>query len=188
MQQVWSSLNSLLVFNVRFVLSQLQSKYNTLLLRAKSKHSNSFCIHLIYIHWLTISIKICQVAKGINQECVQTTDMVDSICFSQEKRKKKREGSQVSTWIHENTCFFSPSVIHWGLTPHLVPISIALVALPRVKAQTHSCTKDRDLWLCDCQPLRSKPELTWWTGFALWGFQREDTSFSYQVQLFPYRI
>ncbi|TNN89435.1 Zinc finger protein basonuclin-2 [Liparis tanakae] len=30
--------------------------------------------------------------------------------------------------------------------------AIALVALPRVKAQTHSCTEDRDLWLRDRQP------------------------------------
>lgn len=46
----------------------------------------------------------------------------------------------------------------------MVPISIALVALPRVKAQMHSCTKDRDLWLCCCHPLGSEPELTWKTG------------------------
>lgn len=108
--------------------------------------------------------KICQVTNSSNYRCVQKTDIAACVCLSSRKKGKKREGSQVSVWIHENTCFSSPSVIHLGLTPHLVPISIALVALPRVKAQTHSCTKDRDLWHCDCQPWGSKPELTWRTG------------------------
>lgn len=69
--------------------------------------------------------------------------------------------------------------------PHLVPISIALVALPRVKAQMHSCTKDRDLWLCCCHPLGSRPELTWKTGLTLWGFQGEDTNLFSWLQFPP---
>lgn len=68
--------------------------------------------------------------------CVQTTRMAASVflfILLKEKRKKeerKEEGSRVSSWSHENTCFSSHSLIHQGLTPHLVPISIALVALP----------------------------------------------------------
>lgn len=99
-------------------------------------------------------------------------------------KKKRKEKRGVSIWIHENTCFPSPSVIHQGLTPHLVPISIALVALPCVKAQMHSCTKDRDLWLCCCHPQGSKPELTWKMGFTPWGFQREDVK-SFQSTMVP---
>lgn len=49
----------------------------------------------------------------------------------------------------------------------------------------HSCTKDRDLWLCCCHPLGSKPELTWKTGLTLWGFHREDTTFFSSQLQFP---
>lgn len=105
--------------------------------------------------------------------------------FDWRGKNGRKEGSQVSIWIHENTCFSSPSVIHRGLTPHLVSISIALVALPHVKAQMHSCTKDRDLWLCCCHPLGSKPELTWKTGLTLWGFQGEEVfSLDYSFPLY----
>lgn len=159
--------------------------------RAKSKHCNSFLYTLYPIwdtfsDWQWISKSVKPQRALIKGACKQQTWLLPFVWLKGGKERKKREGSQVSTWIHENTCFSSPSVIHRGLTPHLVPISIALVALPRVKAQTRSCTKDRDLWLCDCQPLGSKPELTCGTGpYAVGISEGRYSSFFLSTAVFP---
>lgn len=95
-----------------------------------------------------------------------------------EERSEAGTPGPGSAYIHENTCFSPPSGTHRGLTPHLVPISIALVALPPCQGPDAQLHKGQGPL---APPLPSAgPRTRADTEEGPRGFQREDTAPSSQ--------